>query len=241
MSEIVLDNVGLVSNSTQILENINETIFRGELYCILGTSGSGKSTLLKVINGLLIEIEGKVIVQGKSIYNYSPKEMLNYHNRCGFVFQTSALISNMTVFDNLALCFQYHTNLTKIEIFEKIEPHLAYFDVDTTILEQRPAFLSNGEKQIFGIIRALLRDPEYRFWDQPLSSLDHIYQNRVQKLIEKSRDEGKTTILVSNHPKYALKVADRIGILHQGRLIASETPRVIKKTKDSIIKRLIQS
>ena len=241
MSEIILENVGLESNATQILKGINETIYQGELYCILGTSGSGKSSLLKVINGLLIEIQGKVIIENKSIYNYTPKQMLNYHNQCGFVFQNAALINNMTIFDNLALPFQYHTNLTKVEIFEKIEPHLAYFNVDTTLLEQRPAFLSSGEKQIFGIIRAILRDPEYLFWDQPLSTLDHIIQGKVKKLIEKFRSEGKTTILVSNDSKYILKVADRVGILHQGKLIASNTPKIIKKLKDSIIESLIQN
>jgi len=239
MSEIVLENVGLVSNSTQILEGINETIYRGELYCILGTSGSGKSSLLKVINGLLIEIQGKVVVEGKSIYKYSPKQMLNYHNRCGFIFQKAALVSNMTIFDNLALSFRYHTHLTKIEIFNKVEPLLEHFDVDLNLLEQRPAFLSSGEKQTFGIIRALLREPDYLFWDQPLSNLDNITQTKVKKLIEKAPSEGKTTILVTNDSKYAFKVADRIGILHQGRLIASDTPKAIKKINNSIIERLI--
>jgi ABC-type multidrug transport system ATPase subunit len=239
MHEIELKNISLTLNGHRVLEKINETISKGCLYYLMGTAGSGKSSFLKVINGLFMDIEGSVIVSGQSIYNLNPKKMLEYHKQNSFVFQNSALINNMTIIENLSLYYNYHTSLTKEEIIEKIDPYLELFEIDRKKLYERPYFLSTGQRMLFGIIRALLEDCKTLFWDEPIANLDQIERNKVKKIIKDKNRQGKTVILVSNDWEFGLSVADHVGVLHNGRLIYSEPPQIIRKSKDHIIRSLI--
>lgn len=240
LNAIELYNVSLPADDAMILENISFTIREGELHCIMGTSGSGKSTLLKVINGLLLGIEGEVIANGKNIYKFTPAQMLEYHTRCGFIFQNAALISNMTVLENLALGFQFHQEMSLKEVRALVKPHLDYFEIDENLLNQRPATLSAGEKMLISIVRAIAKKPEFIFWDQPLASLDYIHQKKLIRLIKEYKDEGRTMMLVTNHAEIALNYADQVGILEKGRLIASNTPKALKRSRNRSIKMLLQ-
>ncbi|MDH4261503.1 MAG: ATP-binding cassette domain-containing protein [Spirochaetia bacterium] len=239
MHEIELKNISLTLNGHHVLSNISETIESGSLYYLMGTAGSGKSSFLKVINGLFMEIEGEVIVNGENIYNYGQKKMLEYHKENSFVFQNSALISNMTILENLSLYYNYHTKLTKNEIIEKINPYMKLFEIEQGKLYDRPYYLSTGQRMLFGIIRALLEDCKTIFWDEPISNLDQIERNKVKKIIKEKKSQGKTIILVSNDWEFGLSVADHVGVLHNGRLIHSEAPEKIRKSKDHVIKSLI--
>ena len=165
--------------------------------------------------------------------------MLEYHKEHSFVFQNSALISNMTILENLSLYYNYHTSLTREEILEKIEPYMALFNLEMQKLYERPYYLSTGQRMLFNIIRALLEDCKTLFWDEPISNLDQIERNKVKKIIKEKKREGKTVILVTNDWEYGLSVADHVGVLHHGKLIHSETPKNILKSKDFIIRSLI--
>ncbi len=237
---IELINLSMKIGETVILNNINERINSGECYCLLGTSGSGKSSLLKAINGLAPYVQGEVVVDGENIYAYSQVEMLNYHRRCGFVFQNAALLSNMSVMENLVLGFRYHSELSESQITQRVLPELEYYDMNTNLLNQQPSFLSAGEKMISCIIRAHLKQPSYFFWDEPLSSLDHIYQSKVKQRMIEMKQKGITMILVTNRAGLAFELADRIGILDKGQLIASATPEEIQKETHETVQILLE-
>ncbi|MDH4199181.1 MAG: ATP-binding cassette domain-containing protein [Spirochaetia bacterium] len=239
MQGIELKNITLRLNGHPVLMNISEVIPKGSFYYLMGTAGSGKSAFLKVINGLFMDIEGSVMVSGENIYKLSQKNMLEYHKKCSFVFQNSALISNMTIFENLSLYYFYHTSLNKNEILDKINPYLDLFNIDAEILQQRPYYLSTGQRMIFNIIRALLEDPEILFWDEPLSNLDQIEKKKVKKIIKARHSAQKTSILVTNDLDYGLSVADQVGVLHNGHLVTSEKPDNLLKSKNHVIKSLM--
>lgn len=240
MEGIELIDLTLRSGNTVILDHINESIAGGEFYCLVGSSGSGKSSLIKAINGLVPYIEGEVIVGGDSIYKYTQAEMLNFHRRCGYVFQNAAMISGMSLMDNLSIGFKYHSEYSESQIEERILPELEYFDFNTNLLAKTPTFLSAGERMISCIIRAYLKKPDYFFWDEPFGSLDHIYQAKVKERLLESKRNKKTTILITNRVGLAMELADRIGILDKGKIIASDTPEEIQKSTNATVKKLLK-
>lgn len=238
MGNITIKNLTVKFEGNTVLDGVSEKIKNGELYVILGTNGSGKSTLLKTIAGLTLTQGGTVEVNGKNILSFSQKNMLDYHKTCGFVFQNAALISNMSVYENLSLYYNYHTKMTEKEIYEKIKPFLDYTGFQDD-LSCRPSVLSMGEKMLVGIVRAISHDPEFVFWDNPLSMLDTMGQKRIKQIIEDMKKKKKTMLLVTNDSDFAFQAADRIGILNKGRILESGTPREIKASKEKVTRELL--
>jgi len=238
MGKIVIKNLSVYLSDNIILDRIFETIEDGEFYVLLGESGSGKTTFLKAIAGLLFKPKGIVEVDGENIYSFNQKKMLKYHTKCGFVFQNSSLISNMSIYDNLALYFRYNTNLSEKEIerkiYEKLE--LVHFTDD---LNQRPAASSIGEKMLVNIVRAIIHNPDYVYFDNPFANLDYVKKEIVKNIILDLKKMKKTIVLVTSDTKFALENADKIGILCQGSILESGNPDYIKNTKYSYTKNLI--
>jgi phospholipid/cholesterol/gamma-HCH transport system ATP-binding protein len=240
MGEIYLKDVTLKFGKTVVIDKLTERFPEGEVYVILGLSGSGKTSLLKIAAGLSLINSGSVEVNGKNILRYNQLQMLDYHRCCGFVFQNSALISNMSIYENLSLYYNYHTDLSEKEIYQKIKKYLDYTGFDNDI-SQRPGIFSTGEKMLINIVRAVSHEPEFIFWDSPLSNLDSHYQKRVKNIIEDFKKQKKTMILATGDVDYAFSVADKIGILKKGRIIESGTPEEIKNSKFSPTREFISN
>ncbi len=238
MGNISLKNVILKYEKETVINDISENIYDGEIYAVIGSSGSGKTALLKVIAGLALINSGIVDVKGKNIVKFSQKQMLSYHKNCGFVFQNSALISNMSIYENLSIYYNYHTSMKEIEIYDKIKKFLDYVGFSEN-LSYRPNFISTGEKMLVNIVRAISHDPEFVFWDNPFANLDAIYQKRVKKIISDLKKQGKTLLLVTNDFDFALSNADRICILHKGSIIESGTPADIQNSTQEITRKLM--
>jgi phospholipid/cholesterol/gamma-HCH transport system ATP-binding protein len=238
MGSILIKNILLKYDTASVINDLTERIEDGETYALTGPSGCGKTSLLKIIAGLALVNGGEVIVGGKDILRVNQKQMLDYHRICGFVFQNSALISNMSIYENLSLYYNYHTDLTEKEIYEKIKFFLDYVNF-TDDLASRPAVLSTGERMLINIVRAISHDPEFIFWDNPLASLDPIYQKRTKNIILDLKKKRKTMVLVSNDFDFMFSVADKIGVLYQGKLIDSGTPEDIRQSEHEIVKELL--
>jgi ABC-type multidrug transport system ATPase subunit len=240
MGSIYIKDVTMKYANTSVIDNLTERISDGEFYAILGISGSGKTTLLKIAAGLSLITSGAVEVDGKNIFKYSQKQMLDYHRCCGFVFQNSALISNMSIYENLSLYYNYHTDLSENDIYQKIKKYLDYVGFDNDI-SQRPNILSTGEKMLINTIRAVSHEPDFIFWDSPLSNLDTHYQNRIRKIIMDFKNQKKTMIMATGDTDFAFSIADRIGILKKGKIIESGTTEEIKNSKYSMTREFIEN
>ncbi len=230
MGKIVLDKVTVCFDGMFALDGVSGVVEDGEIFVIIGSSGSGKSTLLKAIAGLQWGTEGKIFVDGEDITRYTKSAMLDYHRRSGYVFQNAALISNMSIYDNLALYYRYHTDMSEDDIRVIISDMLTLFDLKDD-LNNRPNTLSTGERIIVGIVRAISHDPEYVFWDEPLANLDSVATRRIEDLILGLKEQGKTMIIVTHDIKFAFRMADHIGILSEGKLIESGTSDEIQSSK----------
>jgi ABC-type multidrug transport system ATPase subunit len=238
MGSIYIKNVLLKYDNNPVIDNLSVEIYDGELFALIGSSGSGKTTLLKIIAGLALINSGAVEVNGKNIIKFSQKQMLDYHKICGFVFQNSALISNMSIYENLSLYYNYHTDMTEKEIYEKIKYYLDYVGYSND-LTFRPNVLSFGEKMLINIVRAVFHNPEFIFWDNPLASLDTIYQRKVKNIIVDFKKQKKTMVLVTNDFDFAFSVADKVGVLVAGKILESGTPDEIKNSRLKFTRELI--
>ena len=238
MGTILIKNICQKFGDHVLFDYLSERIEDGETYVLLGYSGSGKSTLLKIISGLLFPTKGEVVIAGKNIFSYHKSEMLNFHKHSGFVFQNAALISNLSIFENLALFYQYHYGLKDEEVMAKIQPFLDSVGWDDDIC-LRPSELSTGERILVSLIRAISHDPEFVFWDEPSANLDNLTMKKVEEIFRSLKKQGKTMILVTNDVRFGMPLADRIGILHEGKIIESGKPADLKKSVNEVTRSLL--
>lgn len=215
---IKYENVSLTyPGSGKAIDNINFEIEDGELFVIVGPSGSGKTTTLKLINRLLRETEGQIFFDGSDINSFDLRELrLNI----GYVLQVIALFPNMTVAENIAIIPEMK-NMNKADILKRTDELLNEVGLDPDIYRDRlPSDLSGGEKQRIGILRAIIANPKVLLMDEPFSALDPISRRDLQDLIIDLQKSYKiTTVFVTHDMSEALRVADRICIMQDGKIV----------------------
>ena len=209
----------LQASSGEMQLQLECTLERGSLVTLYGKSGAGKTSLLRIIAGLLVPDEGRIVVNG--ITWLDTRQGVNLHPRqrhAGLVFQDYALFPNMTVKDNLLFALAKGQN-TKV-IQELIEM------VDLGELQHRkPDTLSGGQKQRVALARSLVQRPPLLMLDEPLSALDHDMRTKLQQyILQVHREYGLTTLLVSHDVGEILRMSDRMLVLDQGRLVRQGTP-----------------
>lgn len=215
---IKYENVSLTyPGSGKAIDNINFEIEDGELFVIVGPSGSGKTTTLKLINRLLKETEGQIFFDGADINSFNLRDLrLNI----GYVLQGIALFPNMTVAENIAIIPEMK-NMNKADIRKRTDELLNEVGLDPDIYRDRlPSDLSGGEKQRIGILRAIIANPKVLLMDEPFSALDPISRRDLQDLIIDLQKSYKiTTVFVTHDMSEALRVADRICIMQEGKIV----------------------
>ncbi len=181
-----------------MLNGVSFCIKPGQNVFVLGKSGSGKSALLEICAGLRKPDKGNVYWDEKSIKNFSQRDLNKVRQEMGFVFQQHALISNMSVFDNLALCLRYHTSLNEREIKNQVRHHLEIYDI-VRLAHKLPEALSVGQSRIVAIARALVMQPKLLFLDEPIAGLDPIMAQRIFNILTDLCNHSNLTILIVNH------------------------------------------
>lgn len=225
---IKYDNVSMsYSNNEKVLDGLNFEIKDGEFFVLIGPSGSGKTTTLKLINRLIEQTEGDIYFEDKKLKDYNLREL---RLETGYVLQQIALFPNLTVEENIALIPEMK-NVDKKKIKVRTKELLEKVGLDPkTYMKRLPKDLSGGEKQRVGILRAIIANPKVLLMDEPFSALDPISKNQLQDLIKKLHDEYKmTTVFVTHDMDEALKLADRICILKDGKVLQIDTPSEIKQ------------
>jgi len=202
-----------------VLDGINLTVKRGEIFVILGGSGCGKSTLLRNLVGLMRPHSGRILINGNDFTAMSDDERIEVRKRMGMCFQGSALFNSMTIGDNVALPLREHTRLEEstIEIMTKIKLELVGLGGFQQFM---PAELSGGMKKRAGLARAMAMDPEIIFYDEPSAGLDPIVAAGLDALIRKMQSTFNLTSVVVTHEMESVKlIADRVCMLHRGRVV----------------------
>lgn len=209
--------------STTVLDGINLRVKRGEVFVILGGSGSGKSTLLRNMVGLMKPHSGQILYDDQDYTQMSQEEQTRVRKRIGMCFQGSALFNSMTVGDNVALPLREHTRLEEstIDIMTKIKLELVGLGGCEELL---PSQLSGGMKKRAGLARAMAMDPEIIYYDEPSAGLDPIVAAGLDMLIRKMQNTFNLTSVVVTHEMESVKlIADRVCMLHKGKVIAIDT------------------
>lgn len=217
--------------SGKVLDNLNFNIEKGEFFVIVGPSGSGKTTSLKLINRLIEQTDGDIFFNNKKLKDYNLREL---RLKIGYVLQEIALFPNLTVFENISLIPEMKKMDREI-IDEKIDFLLNKVGLEPKRYKDRfPEELSGGEKQRVGILRAIISGPEILLMDEPFSALDPISRINLQDLIKELHDEYKiTTVFVTHDMSEAIKLADRICFMKEGKVIQIATPEEIVKNPEN--------
>lgn len=212
---------------TKVLQGIELDFKRGEFVSILGESGCGKSTLMNIIGGLDSDFEGDIIVAGKSIKKFSPRELDDYRkDKIGFIFQSFNLIPHLSVLENVELAMTMSDKKAS-ERRERAKELIEELGL-LSHLYKKPNQLSGGQKQRVAIARALANDPDIILADEPTGSLDSKTAEQILGILQTIADKGKLIIAVTHSNKVA-NFSTRIVKMADGTIVGDEE---IKKTKD---------
>jgi phospholipid/cholesterol/gamma-HCH transport system ATP-binding protein len=207
---------------------------------VIGQSGCGKSVLLKHFIGLLKPDAGEVIVEGEDIWRVSQQRLYEIRQKFGILFQAAALFDSMTVSENISLGLREHTSMDNGEIERRVADCLAMVGLPGTE-DLKPAELSGGMKKRVGLARAIAMKPRYVLYDEPTTGLDPIAADAINDLIIRLNEQLKvTTVVVTHDIVSTYKVADRIVMLHDGKVIYSGTPAETRKTDNPIVRQFIE-
>ena len=222
---IKVENLSKSFQGLSVLKDINVTINKGDVVCIIGPSGSGKSTFLRCLNMLEKPTSGKIIFDGVDLA--APKADLNRHRqKMGMVFQQFNLFPNMTVLENLTCAPMMLKKIPKEEAEAKAMELLSRVDLADRA-NTYPNKLSGGQKQRVAIVRALCMDPEVMLFDEPTSALDPEMVGEVLDVMKSLARKGMTMVVVTHEMAFAREVSNRVLFLNDGVIAEDGTPEEI--------------
>jgi phospholipid/cholesterol/gamma-HCH transport system ATP-binding protein len=222
-----------------VLNRLSLSIEAGKCLVVIGASGTGKSVLLKHIVCLLRPDSGQIWFDGRRIDELSERKISKVRLNFGFLFQMGALFDSMTVAENVAFPLVEHSKKSKEEIELIVAQKLAMVGLKDSG-PKNVGELSGGQRKRVALARAIALDPKVILYDEPTTGLDPIRADVINELIIKlQRELNVTSVVVTHDMNSALKVADRIVMLHKGRIIFDGTPEQIKSTEDPVVRRFV--
>lgn len=223
----------------KVLSGINLTIDTGVTQLIIGRSGCGKSVLLKNIIGIIRPESGQVIIDGQDVTKISGKELSKLRMSFGMLFQGSALFDSLTVAENVGFNLIEHTDLDSRTIAKRIKEALSLVGL-YGIEDQMPSELSGGMKKRVGLARAICMHPKIILYDEPTTGIDPIMADAINDLIKNLHDKLEVTSIVVTHDMVsAYKVANKIAMLYDGKIIGEGTPDEIKNTSNLVMRQFV--
>ncbi len=218
-----------------VLDGVDLTVETGKTLVILGASGSGKSTLLRCMVGLEQPDEGSVSILGRDLCSAAPEEVAALRQRIGMAFQSGALFGSMTVGENVDLPLAEFTELSESTRDIIVRIKLALVGLNDAV-DLHPAKLSGGMKKRAAFARAMALDPEVLFCDEPSAGLDPVTAAGLDRLLNQLKEVFGVTIVVVTHELHsAFAVADRLALIHQGRVLVSGTPQQVRECRNPIV------
>ncbi len=235
---IKLENISKSYKKIKVLKDISLTIKKGELVALIGPSGCGKTTTLKMINGLVKPSSGNIYIDGKSLLT---QDLITLRRSMGYVIQQTGLFSHMTVEENIQIIPKLMKK-KKEDIQKRTIELLKLINLDPEeFLYRYPPQLSGGQLQRIGVARAFATDPEIILMDEPFSALDPITRDQLQiELIHLQSKLHKTIVFVTHDMDEAVKIADRICLMNEGKIIQYDTPEnILKNPVDDFVEQFV--
>lgn len=226
-------------NGRLVLNQMDLVVQRGETLVIIGRSGCGKSVFLKHTLGLIAPDSGEIWVDGIDISKLSTSEINHLRMRFGMVFQGAALFDSMTIGENVGFALTEHTELGEKAIRDRVEESLELVGLKG-IQDLKPSELSGGMKKRVALARAICMRPEILLYDEPTTGLDPIMSDAINDLIVSLHDRLKVTSIVVTHDMVsAYKIASRVAMMYQGKIVEVGLPDEIRNTTNPVVRQFI--
>ncbi len=239
-NHVLIENLCFSREEKMIFHKVNMRVQRGKITAIMGPSGTGKTTLLRLIGGQLSPEHGKILVDNQNIHEFTQKKLYEARKKMGLLFQSSALFTNLSVFENIAFPLREHTKLSESMIRDIVLMKLEAVGLRGTA-HLMPAELSGGMARRVALARSIAMDPELMMYDEPFTGQDPISMAVLVKLIKNLNTIlGMTSIIVSHDVAETCAIADYVYILSQGRVIGEGEPDVLMQSDDLEIKQFMQ-
>lgn len=225
--------------SKAVLRGVNLCVAEGETLAVIGRSGIGKSVILKHLIGLLQPDAGEVRIAGTDIAPLRGAAVRAACRPVAMLFQNGALFDSLRVWENVGFHLRENLNRPADEVRAVVREKLALVDLHG-VEELFPADLSGGMRKRVALARTLVLEPRVLLWDEPTSGLDPVTSDIVNRLIIRARERfGLTSVVVTHDMTSAYKVAQRIAMLHEGRIIEEGTPDALRATRQELVRRFI--
>ncbi|ETA74186.1 amino acid ABC transporter ATP-binding protein [Ligilactobacillus equi] len=229
---IEIQNLKKIYDQNEVLKDINATVEKGQVICVIGPSGSGKSTFIRCLNLLEKPSAGKVVFDGVNLAHIDDKQLNALREKMGMVFQGFNLFPNMNVLENIKLAPMKVKGVAEAEAEKTALELLAKVGLADKA-QQFPTSLSGGQQQRVAIARALAMDPEVMLFDEPTSALDPEMVGEVLKIMQDLAQDGMTMVVVTHEMGFAKEVADEIWFMADGYLQEKGTPQEVFENPQS--------
>jgi phospholipid/cholesterol/gamma-HCH transport system ATP-binding protein len=230
----------MYSRGTRVIfKGLNLTVKRGEITALMGPSGTGKTTLLRLITRQLIPQQGAIFVDGVDIASLNLRKLYEMRQRFGMLFQNGALLTDISVFENVAFPLREHTKLSNRLIRHVVLTKLHAVGLRGAA-DMMPAALSGGMARRVALARAMVMDPEILIYDEPFVGLDPISMGVIVRLVRRMNDAlGITSIIVSHDVAEVSTVADRSFLISEGKVAASGSPDELNAAKSELVRQFM--
>lgn len=225
-----------------VLNGVEFEVREGETVALLGPSGTGKSVLLKHIIGLIKPDLGHIVVDGKEVGKLRRQELSDLRSRIGYVFQNGALFDSMNVFENVRLGITDEDKYADLDYVRgRISECIRLVNLPPDTIDKFPAQLSGGMRKRVGIARAIAGSPKYLLYDEPTSGLDPVNADIIDNLVQRLDDElGVTSVMVTHDVRGAFRVADRLALLSDGKIVMQGTPQEFLDSTNAKVREFLE-
>ena len=224
----------------KVLQGVDISVEKGESLVIIGGSGTGKSVLIKNIIGLMAPDSGSIKIDGQETSILSERERNMMMHKFGYLFQGGALFDSLTIWENVAFGLLEAERMNRKQAYEIAREKINSVGLGTDVAQLYPAELSGGMQKRVALARAICTNPEIIFFDEPTTGLDPIMADIINNLIVKCTSElGATAITITHDMASVRKVADRVGMLYQGKIIWQGPIEEIDRSKNKFVDQFI--
>lgn len=239
-TKIKITNLHKAFGRKVVLDGVNLEINKGESLVVIGGSGTGKSVLIKCIQGLLSPDKGSIIIDNEETVDVDSSAREELHGKMGMLFQGGALFDSLSVWENVAFSLLENRKMPPKEAKQEAVKVLRQVGLSPEVADQYPSELSGGMQKRVGLARAIATKPEIIFFDEPTTGLDPIMADVINDLIiESAKKLGATTLTITHDMASVRKIADKVAMLYNGKIIWQGTVDEMNNTDNAYVKQFV--